>query len=99
MIPLIASRHPLWEDRLAPDAPRSLLDTGLLLHDGREAVATSALDGRPNAILKMPADAYSPFWVGLFGALVFVALLLHSWLLGGAALVGVMLSLAAWMWP
>ena len=45
VIPTVASRHPLWEERLGSDAGAlSSLDRGMLLERGKETIATSALD-------------------------------------------------------
>lgn len=99
VIPFVASRHPLWEDRLGEGAGRSSLEQGYLLMEGRETIGTTPLDATPDIILKMPDDSYAPFFLGLFSALVFVGLLLH-WrdftLLMAAAC---SLSLIVWMWP
>ena len=101
-IPVVESGHPLWEERLFHDDPsraRTQLDEGLILDHGREALATRSLDGRPDAILKMPGDSYAPFLVGLFSTLIFAAMLLHVWWLALAMLAGFAVSLTAWMWP
>ncbi len=58
VIPIIASRHPLWEERLR--SPRALLLTrGYLLDDGKETIATTALDAHPDMILDMPVRSSS----------------------------------------
>jgi len=99
VIPFVASRHPLWEDRLGEGTGRSSLEQGYLLMEGRETIGTTPLDATPDIILKMPDDSYAPFFLGLFSALVFAGLLLH-WrdftLLMAAAC---SLSLMVWMWP
>jgi cytochrome c oxidase subunit 1/cytochrome c oxidase subunit I+III len=104
VLPIVASRHPLWETRMEEEADkpveaRSHLDEGYLLTQGREALGTTALGGKPYVILKMPEDSYAPFWLALFGAL-FLAALGMRWF--GAALLllaacGV--SLVVWLWP
>ena len=82
VIPIINSRHPLWEDRLKDVEGRSRLDEGYTLH-GRETIGTTALDAEPNIILAMPGDLH------VAGALLpapgpfFVGLLLHLWFLAG----------------
>ncbi|MBC7575277.1 MAG: cytochrome c oxidase subunit I, partial [Herminiimonas sp.] len=65
VIPIIASRHPLWEDMLDESPQRSKLHEGLLLMQGRETIGTSALDALPDVILKMPGDSYAPFFLAL----------------------------------
>ena len=54
VIPIIASRHPLWEDRLEESDHRSSLDRGVLLHQGKETVGSTMLDAVPNVVLHMP---------------------------------------------
>ena len=44
VIPTVASRHPLWEDRLDEADARSSIDRGMLLESGKETVGTSAMD-------------------------------------------------------
>jgi len=99
VIPVIASRHPLWEDRLKEGSGRSSLERGYLLMEGRETLGTTPLDARPDIILKMPDDSYAPFFLGLFSALLFVGLLLDWRLFTAAMIAGAGLSLTAWMWP
>jgi cytochrome c oxidase subunit I+III len=47
VIPIVASRHPLWEDRLNETSSRSSLHRGYLLDRGRETLATTVLDAEP----------------------------------------------------
>jgi hypothetical protein len=99
VIPIIASRHPLWEDRLDEDNGRSSLTEGYLLTKGRETIGTSPIDARPVTIFKMPEDSYTPFFVGLFVSLLFVGLLLHWWNFAGAMAAAGSIALIIWMWP
>lgn len=99
VIPIIASRHPLWEDRLDEGGGRSSLEQGYLLMEGRETLGTTSLDADPDIILKMPDDSLAPFFLGLFSALVFAGLLLHWQNFTILMVLACSLSLAAWMWP
>jgi cytochrome c oxidase subunit 1/cytochrome c oxidase subunit I+III len=99
VIPFIASRHPLWEDRLDEGAGRSSLEQGYLLMEGRETIGTTPLDAMPDIILKMPDDSFTPFLLGLFSALAFVGLLLHSRDLTLLMALACSLSLMVWLWP
>ncbi len=99
VIPFVASRHPLWEDRLEEGVGRSSLEQGYLLMEGRETMGTTPLDANPDIILKMPDDSYTPFFLGLFSALAFTGLLLH-W--PGFTLLMALacsLTLTVWLWP
>ncbi|MET0313204.1 MAG: cytochrome ubiquinol oxidase subunit I, partial [Hansschlegelia sp.] len=93
------SRHPLWEDRLDEGTDRSTLGKGMVLDKGRETIATTVLDGEPDAILRMPGDTLAPFLLTVAMALCVVALLLHWW--GTAAFGGVCAAAAVivWLWP
>lgn len=99
VIPIIASRHPLWEDRLNEGQERSRITEGYKLAQGRKTMATTALDAKPDAILTMPEDSYAPFFLGLFATALFTALLLHSWILAGAMALACALTLMVWQWP
>jgi cytochrome c oxidase subunit I len=101
VIPIVASRHPLWESRLQESQGESSIDRGLVLDHERETVATTPLDAEPDAILKMPFDSPAPFVLTLGATSFFVGLLLHNhfWPL---ALTGALVSAAAiliWLWP
>ncbi|TCF97724.1 cytochrome c oxidase subunit I [Paraburkholderia strydomiana] len=99
VLPVIESRHPMWEDRLQPAGRRSSLESGYLLHHGREALGVNPLSGKADVILKMPEDAWSPFLLGLFLALMFFAMLLHSPTLTAVVLAACGATLIAWLWP
>jgi cytochrome c oxidase subunit 1/cytochrome c oxidase subunit I+III len=99
VVPRVASRHPLWESRLGDRRRRSELRTGLALDHGKEALATTALDAVPDAILKMPDDTPAPFIVTLAMSIGFVGLLLQAWWLAGIGAVATLVGLLVWLWP
>ncbi|WP_205214946.1 MULTISPECIES: cytochrome c oxidase subunit I [Sphingomonas] len=100
VIPLIASRHPLWEDRLlAEDQPHSRLAEGYLLDEGKETLGVTPLDAEPDVILKMPGDSILPVLLSvsllpLFGGM----LLLKPWFAAAGAAAAFAI-LIAWFWP
>lgn len=99
VIPLVASRHPLWEPQLQTQGPRSRLHEGLLLDDGHQTIATSAMNGNPVAILQMPGDSYSPLLLALALTVACLgALLLSFWTVAFGALAA-LLTIASWLWP
>ena len=71
VIPTVASRYPLWEDRLTGHEGRSSTGEGMLLDDGRETIGTSALDAVPDVILRMPGDSFAPLLLSLALAVAF----------------------------
>ncbi|MFO1061777.1 MAG: hypothetical protein U1E53_33000, partial [Dongiaceae bacterium] len=69
------------------------------LEDGKEMIATTVLDGLPDAILKMPEDSLVPLLLTVVMTAGFAGLLAHLWWLAGA---GAALTLACtllWLWP
>ncbi len=97
-IPTIRSRHPLWEDRLG-ETGRSEIYGGPLLLDGRETLATSPLDARARAVLRMPTDSYWPVTLAVSLTVFFYGALLQWWWLAAAAGVATAFCCAAWLWP
>jgi cytochrome c oxidase subunit I len=99
VIPVIASRYPLWEERLREKEDRSSIRSGLLLDRGRETVGTTLLDAEPNVILEMPGDSYLPFILTLGMTAFFSSLMMHSWWGGGISIVVMLVVSVAWLWP
>jgi cytochrome c oxidase subunit 1/cytochrome c oxidase subunit I+III len=99
VIPVVASRYPLWEDMMDEGPERSSVGTGMLLDKGRETIGTTVLDAEPDVILRMPGDSYLPFLLSVSVTALFVSLLLHSgWALGVTAL-GTFVASVWWLWP
>lgn len=99
VIPIVASRHPLWEDRLEDVEDRSQLDSGYLLDSGRETIGTTPLDAEPNVILRMPGDSLLPFFLAIAVTVLFAGLLGQWWLVAGAGFVGALFVLCFWFAP
>jgi cytochrome c oxidase subunit 1/cytochrome c oxidase subunit I+III len=99
VLPSVASRHPLWEDRL-DDAPgRSLVDIGLALDKGRQMLGTSVIDAEPAVILQMPFDSYAPFTLAVGTAIIFIGMLYRSWPGIGVGVIVTGIALLLWLWP
>jgi cytochrome c oxidase subunit I+III len=99
VMPVVASRHPLWEDRLGEGSGRSILSTGPVLADGRETFATTPLDAEPSAIMLMPEDSYLPLALSAsLGVIAYGMLFGLLWLavLGAIASVTIVI---VWLWP
>jgi cytochrome c oxidase subunit I len=99
VIPSIASRHPLWEQRLGEGTGSSSLEEGMLLDHGRETVGTTALDAEPDAILRMPGDSLAPLLLAAAATALCVGLLLHWHWLSGLAMLGAAAATSVWLWP
>src|SRR5581483_2582681 len=98
-IPVVDSRHPLWEEgelsyAQAGDDPvtRSLGPEGALLH---ETPVTTGLDARPHDILHIPHPTYLPLVLGLGLFVLMLGLLVSAVLVG---VIGVILATLAVLW-
>lgn len=99
VIPTVASRHPLWEDRLDEGMGRSVLDEGPVLTRGKEALGVSALDAEPDVIFKMPEDTIVPLLLTIAMTVGFTGLLFKSWPVVIAAGIALTALIAVWLWP
>jgi cytochrome c oxidase subunit 1/cytochrome c oxidase subunit I+III len=101
VIPSVASRHPLWEDRLGdPDrSEKSIIHAGLALEQGKETLATTPLDAEPDLIVKMPDDTPVPLFLALSMTVVTIGLALVAWWVVIVGIICVAVSIFAWLWP
>jgi cytochrome c oxidase subunit I len=99
VIPTVASRHPLWEDRLGDDGVVSSLDRGMLLDRGKEAIGTTALDAVPDMILEMPQDSAAPVLLAAGLSVLFVGMLLKFWIVAAVGGVIALVAIVTWLWP
>ncbi|WP_341632096.1 cytochrome c oxidase subunit I [Sphingomonas agri] len=100
IIPLIASRHPLWENRLLEHGePHSRLAEGYLLDEGKETLGVTPLDGEPDVILKMPGDSLLPVALSVALLPLFGGLLLELAWLAGVGAFAVLIILILWFRP
>ena len=99
VIPSVASRNPLWEDRMDDTPKRTRLAEGMLLDHGRETIGTTVLDAEPDVILRMPGDSPAPLILTLGLSALFAGLLLHSWTVAGASAVITAIATIVWLWP
>jgi cytochrome c oxidase subunit 1/cytochrome c oxidase subunit I+III len=99
IIPQVASRHPLWEDRLDPNGERSRFAEGFLLDTGKETLGVTPLDGAPDVILKMPGDSWLPVLLSLSLSLLFGGALLLSPVVGGGGAMATLVVLVLWFRP
>jgi cytochrome c oxidase subunit 1/cytochrome c oxidase subunit I+III len=98
-IPIIASRHPLWEDRLRHVEGHSVLESDIVLDRGRESIATSVLDAEADSILKMPKDSLAPISLAFVLMVFFYGLLWREWWWSAAAGALSVAIVAVWLAP
>jgi cytochrome c oxidase subunit I+III len=98
VIPMVTSREPLWEKRLTIGVAEGIVP-GPVLEEGRETVATSALEADTTGVLHMPEDTAVPLLtsLGVLGA--GYALLAGSVLWVGLAAAWLFVCITVWLWP
>ncbi len=99
VIPVVASRYPLWESQMERRNGESSTTEGFLLDDGRETIGTTPLDAVPDVILRMPGDSLAPLLLSIAVTVVFIGMLAHSWWIFGLALAASLVATVAWLWP
>lgn len=99
VIPSVASRHPLWDERLKEADGTTLLRQGMRLEEGHETLGVTAMDAEPDVILKMPEETYVPVLLSFSIAIFFVGLLVRVWPLAGAAAIAGICVALWWLWP
>jgi cytochrome c oxidase subunit 1/cytochrome c oxidase subunit I+III len=99
MVPVVASRHPLWEEELAEAGGESSVKRGLRLDNGKEMLATTALDAEPDAIVKAPEDSIAPFVAALAATMFCAGALVLSWIVSAIGFGLLVMSLLVWLWP
>lgn len=102
-IPQVASRYPLWEDRLQESEERSIIGDavadGMVLDKGKETIGVTPLDAEPNVVLKMPGDSTLPFLLSIGMTVLFLGLLAQSTGLIALGVVSEFVVLALWLTP
>ena len=94
-IPVVVSRHPLWDNFEEEDDP----DNDRVLDEGRLTLATSTLDADPVAVARMPEDTSTPLLLGLAASAVFTGLILKLLWLALAGFVALVVVSGVWLWP
>ena len=94
-IPLVASRHPLWDDFDEEEDP----DNDRVLDWGRLTPSTTALDAVPIAISTIPEDSLAPLMTSI-AMFAFFCAILSQMVWTSLALIFVMFLMGCfWMWP
>lgn len=100
VIPTVASRNPLWEDRLGIDEEkRSTPNRGVVLDKGKETLGTTMLDAVPDVIVKMPQDSLAPLLLSLALAALFSTMMLEAWWWLAVSAFSILIITAFWLWP
>jgi cytochrome c oxidase subunit 1/cytochrome c oxidase subunit I+III len=94
-IPLVASRHPLWDDFDEEDDP----DNDRVLDNGRLTPTTTWLDAVPDGIATIPEDSLAPLFSSITLFAFFLAFVLQMVWLSLAMLLLTFAIVAFWIWP
>jgi cytochrome c oxidase subunit I+III len=98
-IPVITSREPLWSNpKLREEVDRGQHYLPNTVTGNRETIVTSAIDARPEYLLKLPGPSWLPVLAGV-GTAAFFMFLTVKWIvpsiIGGVVAIASMLK---WLW-
>jgi cytochrome c oxidase subunit 1/cytochrome c oxidase subunit I+III len=94
-IPIVVSRHPLWDDFEESADP----ENERVLDWGRLTPTTSFLDAAPEGIATIPEDSLTPLILALAMFVFFVAFTFQLLWIALIALIAMFLTGCYWMWP
>jgi hypothetical protein len=94
-IPVVVSRHPLWDDFEEAADPDNLR----ILDQGRLTPTTTWLDAQPLGIATIPSDSLAPLMLAVALFAFFLALVIQ-WIWVALAAISVTFVIGCfWMWP
>ena len=101
-IPVVASRHPLWDQQPLPEAmsgddegTRSMGTPGALAD---ETPITTGLDAGAEETMEIPRETYLPFLLAVGLAVFFTGLLVEAVVIGVAGVIVATIGLFWWAW-
>ncbi|HVF62441.1 MAG TPA: cytochrome c oxidase subunit I [Casimicrobiaceae bacterium] len=98
-IPIVTGRYPLWDQ---PSLARDVEDGAYYLPNAatgrRETLVTHPLDGRPQALLRMPMPGWAPFLAALFTAAFFMLLTVKLHFVSALCGIVAIYALLHWAW-
>ena len=101
-IPVVASRHPLWEQKPLPEATsgdeEATRSLGLPGAEERETPITTGLDARPEAAMAIPQPTYQPLILAIGVTIFFVGLMIKAAVVGIIGLLVGTVALLRWAW-
>jgi cytochrome c oxidase subunit I len=101
-IPVVTSRHPLWDEQplpiasSRPDDPTVALSVSGALD--KTMTVSEGMDARPQDLLGIPEPTYFPFVVAIGIALLFVGLLTEAVVVGAIGLAIGVVAVVRWTW-
>ncbi len=94
-IPTVTSRHPLWDEHEEEEDP----DGERILDQGRLTFSTTALDGDPIALARMPKDTIKPLLAAIGFFVVCGAIVYQLIWITVSAVIFTLLVVAFWLRP
>jgi cytochrome c oxidase subunit I+III len=98
-VPIVTGRYPLWEQ---PNLAQDVEDGRYFLPGaptgGRETILTSAIDAKPQAILRMPMPGWPPILGAVLTAAFFMLLTVKLVAVAFACGIGAIAALLHWAW-
>ncbi|MBC8171061.1 MAG: cbb3-type cytochrome c oxidase subunit I, partial [Anaerolineae bacterium] len=98
-IPVVHSRHPLWDDENTPVNPRTEKLLNALANyplNYRAQLVTTAIDGEPQEVFRVAGPSIYPFWAALVIGVMTLFLVFSQYLLAAIAFVITLLTLVGW---
>jgi heme/copper-type cytochrome/quinol oxidase subunit 1 len=100
-IPIVASRHPLWDQRPLPTGLSNLPETKSIGVEGalrRESAISGGLDALSEATLTVPEPSAWPCALAFAISIFLVGLLITAQLVMGIGIVAGLVALCRWTW-
>jgi heme/copper-type cytochrome/quinol oxidase subunit 1 len=94
-IPLVVSRHPLWDDNDEAYDP----ENERVLDQARMTPTTTVLDAEPVGIATIPGDSLAPLFAAVTMFVLFIALIFQLLWLALAAFLATFALAGYWLWP
>jgi cytochrome c oxidase subunit I+III len=101
-IPVVRSRHPLWDREAIGSDDREDRVAGLLdaaPTNWRGAMCVSLRGAKPEAVVHMPGPTIWPFIMSVAFVFLFAGALVENAILAALGTVGTIAALAGWFWP
>jgi cytochrome c oxidase subunit I+III len=98
-LPIVESRYPLWDQpHLARDVEAGRYYLSGAPTGGRETLATSAVGGAPEFVMRLPMPGWAHVSAALFTALTFLSLTVAQVIPAAVFAVLAVVSILVWLW-
>ena len=98
-IPTVRAREPVWDQPELQRGPQPPEEGGYALEEGHQTLATSTLDGTPQAVVHMPHASAWPFALTIALTVTAYGILLDAYLVAIAGALATAAGIMGWFWP